>query len=91
MCSGTHKCLIQLSSESVYYNVNCYICVMHFYYVSAMTEPICGESSGCCSSQSLLAGETSDDESSLYEDDREEISELIICMFLSCLEALWSL
>ena len=40
-----------------------------------MTEPICGESSGCCSSQSLLAGETSDDESSLYEDDLEEMSE----------------
>ena len=40
-----------------------------------MTEPICRESSACCSSQSLLAGEISDDESSLYEDDLEEMSE----------------
>ena len=44
--------------------------------MSAVTEPNCVESSGCCSSQLLLAGEASDDESSLYEDDLEEMSEL---------------
>ena len=49
--------------------------------MSAVTEPSCVESSGCSSSQSLLAREASDDESSLYEDDLEEMSEYIICMF----------
>ena len=29
--------------------------------MSAVTEPSCVEASGCCSSQSLLAGEASDD------------------------------
>ena len=43
--------------------------------MSAMTEPSCVELSGCCSSHSLVAGKASDDESSLYEDDLEEMSE----------------
>ena len=43
--------------------------------MSAVTEPSCVKLSGCCSNQSLPAREASDDESSLYEDDLEEMSE----------------
>ena len=41
--------------------------------MSAMTEQFFGQSSGCYSSHSVLVVVTSDDESSLYEDDLEEI------------------